>query len=78
MPALDKRDSAVCSLCVQWRCAKYHDDPCPDSDMDCIDQHGFEPYWPDGSVAVVTQTDPCPRCAESMATYYAEQEANPW
>jgi hypothetical protein len=59
-------DLIVCPLCVQWRCerCKSHDWP------DCCDwQTEAEPYWPDGSVATLTQNDYCEPCATALAQY---------
>lgn len=59
-------DRPVCVLCVQWRCAgcKSHDWP------DCCEwTTDAEPYWPDGSVAVITSQEYCEPCAAALAAY---------
>lgn len=61
----------VCPLCVQWRCAVCKSDDWPEC-------HGYdtesEAYWPDGSVATITQQGYCERCAQSVADYEAEHK----
>lgn len=60
----------VCPLCVQWRCVFCKS---PDCDGDCEDgRQGFEPYWPDGSVAEITQREYCDNCAAALADYERE------
>lgn len=62
----------VCPLCVQWRCAVTHKADCPD-DM-CEYDHEQEPYWPDGSVAVITQDEYCDSCEAAVAEYGARHD----
>lgn len=62
----------VCPLCIQWRCAVTHGTECPDDFCDY--DHEQEPYWPDGSVATLTQQDWCDRCAQAVADYQAEND----
>lgn len=61
----------VCPLCVQWRCVVCKGDDFPSC-------HGYEadmePYWPDGTVATITQRDYCESCAQSVADYEAQHE----
>jgi hypothetical protein len=58
----------VCPLCVQWRCKVCKSDEWPM----CCEPYGAdsEPYWPDGSVAVLTQDNYCERCDQAMADYF--------
>lgn len=65
----------ACPLCVQWRCieCKSHDWPACCEDW----SWGAEPYWPDGTVATVTQEDPCARCAEAVAQHEADHKDDP-
>lgn len=60
---------AVCPLCVQWRCSK-----CKSFDWpNCCDDGWFvepEPYWPDGTVAVITMKEYCERCQKAMDEYF--------
>lgn len=58
----------VCPLCVQYRCVTCKQDDCYG---ECGTDQEFEPYWPDGSVAVLTQDDYCERCQQSMDDYLA-------
>lgn len=60
----------VCPYCVQWRCVDHKVDDC---DNLC---DNFEPYWPDGSVATLTQDDACERCASTLRVMYAEQNGS--
>jgi hypothetical protein len=61
----------TCPLCVQWRCSV-----CKSADWpDCCDwTTEAEPYWPDGTVAVITQSEWCDRCAQAVADYEAEHK----
>lgn len=63
----------TCSYCVQWRC-KTHPEAPLDSFDECDPNFGceMEPYWPDGSVATITEPDICARCAVTMERYHAE------
>lgn len=72
MTVADKSEArVVCPYCVQWRCAECGSDEWPL----CNDDHdATEPYWPDGSVAVLTQNEPCERCEQSIADYMAQSE----
>ena len=64
----------VCPYCVQWRCAKCKaTDQC---DCEFAPDYKMEPYWPDGSVAIITQNDTCARCKQSLADYYAEHSGD--
>lgn len=48
--------AVVCPYCVQWRCAACKVDDC---DHVALGLGDAEPYWPDGSVAVLTTASPC-------------------
>lgn len=69
--------SIVCPYCVNWRCAVSHEVPCPlhEADTDCFSaaKGEMEPFWPDGSVAELTQREPCNRCAAALDDYKDEQ-----
>lgn len=59
----------VCPYCVQWRCVVCHATDICDHDYTGA---GSEPYWPDGSVAELTQQVPCAPCEETLAAYYED------
>jgi hypothetical protein len=62
----------VCPLCVQWRCAVCKSNERPEC---CTPEtHDFEPYWPDGTLAVLTQDEYCATCALAMEDYLAQSE----
>lgn len=62
----------VCALCVQWRCEICQSRDWPEC---CEWATGSEPYWPDGTVAVITLTDSyCEPCQEMLDFYEARKE----
>lgn len=62
----------VCPYCVQWRCTAHQASDCWDCTHNGDGQ--FEPYWPDGTAATITQNDPCERCAVTLAAYEADKD----
>ncbi len=66
--------SAACPLCVQWRCSACKSDDWPMCCDEAVTEPTAEPYWPDGSVAVLTQQEYCDRCAQAVADYYASSD----
>lgn len=63
----------TCPLCVQWRCAECKSNEWPN----CCEKAyevSAEPYWPDGSVAVITQQEYCESCQQALAEYEANKE----
>jgi hypothetical protein len=59
----------ICPLCVQYRCTKCKRD-FNDSDhfyKKCHDLDDYEPYWPDGTIAVLTQDEICRSCNQAVA-----------
>jgi aldehyde:ferredoxin oxidoreductase len=68
--------TVVCPLCVQHRCVTCKRD-FNDSEhfyQECFDTE-YEPYWPDGSVAVITQQEWCDRCAQAVADMEADRDS---
>lgn len=66
----------VCPYCVQWRCAccKSMDWPtCCDKAQITADA---EPFWPNGTVAVLTQDETCPRCARAIDEYIGWEQSD--
>lgn len=53
----------TCPLCVQWRCHMCHSTDWPEC---CEWTTDSEPYWPDGTVAVITQDDYCDTCTQAL------------
>lgn len=67
-------DTPVCALCVQWRCAACKSQDWPD----CCDwSTKAEPFWPDGTVAVITSPDYCEPCREMLAAYEEDRRGDP-
>lgn len=63
----------VCPLCVQWRCSE-----CKSRDWpNCCDK-GWdieaEAYWPDGTIAILTQREYCQPCQNTMDEYFRNRE----
>jgi hypothetical protein len=63
----------VCPLCVQLRCERCKSDDWPEC---CAWTTDPEPYWPDGSVAVITQDEYCATCQEALDGYEADHEGD--
>jgi hypothetical protein len=64
----------VCPYCVQYRCAVCKSTQWPDCEhWDA----GCEPYWPDGSVAVLTQNTPCEPCQAMLLDYERDRSGDP-
>lgn len=57
-----------CTSCVQWRCPveEEHDD------MNCVWEHEWKPYLPDGSVAPRVFDGTCGPCARAIEEYEEE------
>lgn len=61
----------VCPLCVQWRCSQCKSQDWP---VCCEWTTEAEPFWPDGTVATITQQNYCDRCAQALADYEATKD----
>ena len=69
-PRDDDAAEIVCPYCVQWRCSdckSSHFPNCCDPAMAQVIR--AEPYWPDGSVATLTQNEACDSCNEAINEY---------
>jgi hypothetical protein len=61
----------VCPLCVQWRCSQCKSDHWPEC---CNFETDAEPFWPDGTVATITQDDYCRTCRDALNEYERDKE----
>lgn len=65
----------ICPLCVQWRCSLCKSKDWPNC---CLDGESFEaeaePYWPDGSIAILTQQNYCVSCQKALEEYERQKE----
>lgn len=65
-------DDVTCPLCVQWRCAKCKSDLWPQCCGGGWTDADSEPYWPDGTVAELTQNEWCDFCTRAVSQMYKE------